>query len=80
MLLAWLRRERYHISRIHIGDVEIDGIVDMTHINAIDDQRPAPATDLREAYGGGAIDRLRRERAAERVDDVTSGTPPSDDE
>lgn len=61
-LVLWCRRQGIHITRVRVGDVELDGMADLRRIPSVDPGLTEPASNWREHYGGAALDRLKRER------------------
>lgn len=61
-LLSWCRKSGIHVSRVRVGDVELDGLVDITRIPIPEVGTQGQQTDLREQFGGAALARLELDR------------------
>jgi len=64
-LIRWCRGNAIHVQRVRVGDVELDGLADLSRISA-----PAAAevvnggsgaADLKAQFAGEALERLRRD-------------------
>lgn len=72
-LLLWLRSQRIAVTRVRVGDTELDIAVDME----LAPQAPSlsndrPPQDPYEVFGGAALKRLREDQArqASEVDNL----------
>lgn len=72
-LLLWCRTQRIHVGQIAVGDVTLAGIVDLTTagLQAPTAAGTAPSSDIRSAFGGGALARLAAEQRADADSVVT---------
>lgn len=77
-LLTWARLQGIHVSRIRVGDVELDGLIDLRRVALPTPTDEAHGTDLRTAFGGAGLDRMRAD--AERQGGVFQETRDPDDD
>lgn len=65
--LLWARGERFAISRVKVGDVELEIAADLSLMpSAPSLASPRPENDPYETYGGPALQRLREQQAEEQ--------------
>lgn len=78
-LLLWARRERFAVSRVRVGTVEVDVVADLSLATATPPKTTSSqATDLMQQYGGEALKKLEERHAAE--DGEASRTTEEDDD
>ena len=77
-LLTWARLQGIHVSRLRVGDVELDGVIDLRRVALPSPTDDARATDLRAEFGGAGLDRMRAD--AERQGGVFQESRDPDDE
>ncbi|MBP9863358.1 MAG: hypothetical protein KBD62_35765 [Kofleriaceae bacterium] len=58
-LMTWARLQGIHVSRIRVGDVELDGLIDLRRVALPTPTDEAHGTDLRTAFGGAGLERMR---------------------
>lgn len=81
-LLTWLRRNHVAVSRVRVGDVELDGLIDTSRVGPAVSEMLANgsgAADLRRQFGGAAIDRLERDNKDGPDGDYPVVSEPDDD-
>ncbi len=73
-ILQWLRAERYAVTRVRVGDCEIDIAADLKLApSAVSLSSERSEADPYEAYGGQALQRLRdQETEVQRGDSMVT--------
>lgn len=63
-LVRWCRANAVHVSRVRVGDVELDGLADLSRFPAPSEvvaTSGAGTGDLKAQFAGEALERLRRD-------------------
>lgn len=77
-LLTWCRKTGIHVSRLTVGDVTIDGIVDLQRVPIPTADADSNPSDLRAQFGGAALDRLAADQQRDGANGVFAAEPDDD--